>query len=196
MAENKEAPWLVRGSRVREVQMGAPFWTSVDLIDIQWNANCDLRPSLERFGIRVNLWQIAQARHLAKALSQRTAPYLLICSHGGNGRLHVPELPHIPQPFGPRVGPDDIRGVAHLDGVTVITGACEAGDDDLAQAFLDCGAHAYVASTGAPSVYAGLFVPLFIFYELTEERTLDEAMKRLNAIDDKMAQWRLFRPGH
>jgi hypothetical protein len=45
----------------------------------------------------------------------------------------------------------------------------------------------------APFGYASAFVPTFLFYELTEMRTLEQAMERLCGHDDELAMWRLFR---
>ena len=58
---------------------------------------------------------------------------------------------------------------------------------------LDAGAAAYVAPVGAPFGYASFFAPVFLFYELTEGRSLDEAVERLRAHDRELGMWRLFR---
>jgi hypothetical protein len=44
-----------------------------------------------------------------------------------------------------------------------------------------------------PFGYASFFAPLFLFYELTEGRTLAEAVARLQAHDRELAMWRLYR---
>jgi hypothetical protein len=51
---------------------------------------------------------------------------------------------------------------------------------------------AYVAPRGAPFGYASLFAPLLLFYELTERRTLRQAVGRLQAHDAELAMWRLY----
>lgn len=40
--------------------------------------------------------------------------------------------------------------------------------------------------------YASLFVPIFLFYELTEGCSLEEAVERLHRHDQELAMWRLF----
>lgn len=74
----------------------------------------------------------------------------------------------------------------HGDGCETVT--------ELASAFFGGGATAYVASRGAPFGYASAFAPLLLFYELTEGRSLELAVKRLREHDGELAMWRLFRP--
>jgi hypothetical protein len=97
------------------------------------------------------------------------------------------------QPYHRRLRPDDIRQLARLQGSVVIATGCDTGAPGLADAFLDAGADAYVAPAGAPFGYASFFAPLFLFYELTEGRTLAEAVARLQAHDRELAMWCLFR---
>ncbi|MFJ2771401.1 hypothetical protein [Streptomyces sp. NPDC087300] len=73
---------------------------------------------------------------------------------------------------------------------SVLTG-CDTGDTALLDAFLDAGASACVAPRGGPFGYASLFAPLFLFYELTERRTLPQAVARLRAHDPELAMWHL-----
>ena len=96
------------------------------------------------------------------------------------------------QPFHGSLGPDEVRSITALDGPVVITTGCGTGTDALAQAFLDSGASAYVAPVGAPFGYASVFAPLFLFYELTEGRTLEQAVDRLTGHDAELAMWRLW----
>ncbi len=69
--------------------------------------------------------------------------------------------------------------------------AATPGPPDLVEAVLDCGAGAYIAPDGAPFGYASLFAPLLLFYELTERRTLTEAVDRLAGHDGELSMWRL-----
>jgi len=74
----------------------------------------------------------------------------------------------------------------------VIATGCDTGYPALAQAVLDCGASAYVGACGAPFGYASLFAPIYLFYELTEQRTLSEAIDRLRRHDNELEMWRLY----
>lgn len=187
----------LRPSRIRAVQAGAPFWTQVDLVDID-GTECDaLRSGLEQFGIRTRRTPVGQARHLVAALTEPTdAEFVILLCHGEDGsiRLHTlaPEFDRH-QPFHDRVTPDDLRSFARFDGRTVIATGCDTGHPELAQAILDCGASAYVAPTGGPFGYAAYFATISLFYDLTQERTLDEAVARLNQHDSELSMWRLYR---
>ena len=90
------------------------------------------------------------------------------------------------------LGPREVRSVVRLAGSVVICTGCGPGDPELADAFLYRGAAAYLAPAGGPFGYASAFAPLFAFYELTERRSLEQAVERLRAHDGELAMWRLF----
>ncbi|WP_113902385.1 MULTISPECIES: hypothetical protein [Brevibacterium] len=188
----------LRPSRIREVQAGALSWTQVDIIDIKSGDGDAVRTGLERFGIRTRLTRVGQARHLVAALSEDSAAeFLLLLCHGDGGSIVLPELAaeiECHQPFHGAVTPDEISGFARCDGRLVIATGCETGHPALAQAFLDSGATAYIAPTGAPFGYASYFAPLSLFYDLTERRGIDEAVARLHDHDEELRMWRLYRP--
>lgn len=73
----------------------------------------------------------------------------------------------------------------------MIATGCDAGHPALVEAVLNCGASAYVAPNGGPFGYASFFAQVFLFYELTEQRTLAEAVQRLRGHDRKFAMWKL-----
>ncbi|MEV5597346.1 hypothetical protein [Streptomyces sp. NPDC052496] len=194
-----EESWLasLRPSRVREVQAGRLGWTAVDLLDVEDGHGRPLRDALESFGVRVNYLPIGQPRHFVAALdgSRTVAPYVILACHGDEGRILMEGLaPEIAayQPFNDSAGPDDVRVHVRLPGSVVIVNGCDTGDPALADAFLDAGASAYIAPRGAPFGYASVFAPLFLFYELTEERTLTEAVTRLRAHDDELGMWEMW----
>lgn len=106
----------------------------------------------------------------------------------------LPELaPEIEryQPYHQRLTPADLRSFARFDGAAVIATGCDTGHPDLVEAVLACGASAYVAPRHAPFGYASFFAPVFLFYELTERRSLREAVDRLNGHDHEMSAWKL-----
>ena len=143
-----EASWLntLRPSRIREVQAGAPSWTSLDLVDVDSGHGPALRSALETFGVGVTRVAVGQARHLVHALAgPRRAPSTILACHGEDGSLRLPELAaevERYQPFHRRVRPDDLR---FFDGTVVIATGCDTGHPDLVRAVLDCGANAYLA---------------------------------------------------
>lgn len=192
-----EAQWLatLRPSRIRDVQAGATSWTAIDLIDIESGDGIALREALETFGVRVNRVPVGQGRHLLQALSRESpAPFVVLACHGEDGSIVLPELaPELDryQPFSRRVTPEDLRSFARFEGASVIATGCDTGHPALVQAVLDCGASAYLAPDGAPFGYASFFAPVFLFYELTEQRTLAEAVQRLQRHDRELGMWRL-----
>ena len=195
---HSETHWLasLRPSRLREVQGGALAWTRVRLIDAN-GLGAPLRPLLEQLGIQVELCRVGQARHLVAALSAPDVPYVVLECDGDEGSILLQELAEEVQryqPFGPRVGPDDVRRVADLRGSTVIAAGADLGTEAMADAFLDAGAEAYVAPTGSPFGYANVIAVALLFYDLTEGRSLDAAVDSLRAHDDELAMWQLSRP--
>lgn len=193
-----EAGWLasLRPSRIREVQAGALAWTRVRLIDCDGQAEA-MRPLLECLGIQVELCRVGQARHLAEALAAPPVPFVVLGCHGDEGTIVLDALADEVQryqPFGPRVTPADVRQVARLAGTTVVATGCEMAGEAMSDAFLDAGAAAYIAPTGAPFGYASVFAPALIFYEVTQGRSIDAAVQRQRAHGDELAMWRLVRP--
>lgn len=186
-----------RPSRIRDVQAGVPHWGVVELIDVESGDVGALRPALEAFGLRVDRIPVGQARHLVHALSTGTrAPFVVLACHGEDGAIVLPELAdeiERDQPFHGRVAPADLGTFARFDGAIVISTGCGTGREDLANAVLAAGASAYVAPTGAPFGYASVVAPVLLFYELTEQRSLEHAVERLRAHDAELAMWTLYR---
>ncbi|MFF3767451.1 hypothetical protein ACFYYR_25670 [Streptomyces sp. NPDC001922] len=196
--DDEEARWLAEqtASRSREIQAGHLAWTEIDLIDIGDDTARPLRDGLEVFGVRVNYLPVGQPRHLVAALggNRPVAPYVIIAGHGGDGRILMDEVPDAlagAQPFNGSIGPGVVRGHLRLPGSVVLATGCGTGRPDLADAFLDIGARAFIAPSGYPEGYAGVFAPLFLFYELTERRSLTDAVCRLSRHDDALAMWQL-----
>ncbi len=102
----------------------------------------------------------------------------------------APELePH--QPLSSRVTPEQLRSFARFDGATVVATGCDTGHPALVRAVLDCGAVACVAPDGAPFGYASFSAPVFLFHELTEQRSLAEAVQRLRQHDRELGTGQL-----
>lgn len=122
---------------------------------------------------------------------------MVLCCHGIDGAILLPGLGGeiaAAQPFD-RLGPEEVREHFRLAGSTVLSLGCDTGDKELAQAFLDSGAAAYIAPVDAPYGHAGLFAALYLFYELTQGRPLDAGVAKLRAHDGELAMWEFFRGG-
>jgi len=157
-----------------------------------------LRSVLENFGIKVNRFPVGRAQHVVNVLSgeESTAPYVILAMHGDLNQLLLPSLAEeiaATERFNNALTPEDLHTFVDLPGRIVISLGCETGTPELARAFLDHGCTCYIGPEGAPFGYASLFVPTFLFYELTEGRSLDEAVERLRAHDQELSMWRLFK---
>ena len=181
---------------IHTVAEGASSWTSVDLLDVDmWGVT--IRSSLEGFGIKVNRFPVGRGQHIVNVLSgkEATAPYVLLSLHGEHDKLLLPSLAEevaATERFNDALTPEDLHTFVNLPGRVVISLGCETGTLNLARAFLDHGCTAYIGPEGQPYGHASLFVPIFLFYELTEGRSLDEAVERLRRHDQELAMWRLF----
>ncbi|WP_280387127.1 hypothetical protein [Nocardia wallacei] len=156
-----------------------------------------LRDVLEDFGIQVNYMSIGQARHLLAAFGgdRAVAPYVIVCCHGGDDVILMPELGGevaAKQPFNSRLGPDEVRKYLRFPGSTVLCTGCDTGNPGLARAFLDAGARRYIAPSDAPYGHASVFAILLLFYELTAGRTVEQAFERLQSYDDELSMWRMY----
>ncbi|MCM6773202.1 hypothetical protein NDR87_06935 [Nocardia sp. CDC159] len=184
-------------SRIEDVVGGQLAWTEVDLLNIEDGSALSVRGVLEEFGVRVNYFPIGQPRHVLAALggARPVAPYVIICCHGEDGRILLPELADsiaAEQPFTDRMGPKRVRRHLRVPGSAVISTGCDTGKPALAQAFLDSGAAAYFAPTGAPGGHTALLAVLLLFYELTAGRPLRDAAHRVRGYNDELAMWKLW----
>jgi hypothetical protein len=90
---------------------------------------------------------------------------------------------------------DDLHRFVRLSpGAVVISTGCDTGTRELAGAYFDGGAGAYIAPARAPFGYASAFAPLLLFYEVTEGRSLQQAVRRLQGHDPELSMWQLFLP--
>jgi hypothetical protein len=203
MTHVAEAEFLAqqRPSRIRAVQAGQLAWTAVDLVAIDdGDQPGALRSVIEQHGIQTRTFFIGQARHLVLVLSGEEgvlAPYVVLSCHGDDG-IVLPQLAdeiESWQPVHGRMRPQDVREHVRLQGQTVICTGCDTGNEEMADAFLDAGAGAYLAPTGAPFGYASVMAPALLFYVLTQGGSLDEAVATVNAVDAELAMWKLFRRG-
>jgi len=196
-ASSEAAYWqTLRPSLILSVAKGASYWTSVDLLDGDvWGA--PIRTALEGFGIKVNRFPVGRGQHVLNVLSgeEATAPYVLLAMHGDQDQLLLPPLAEeiaATERFLDALTPQDLHSFVDLPGRVVISLGCETGTPNFAHAFLDHGCTAYLGPQGAPFGYASLFVPIFLFYELREGRSLEEAVERLHRHDQELAMWCLF----
>ena len=181
-------------SRGDAIAAGAMEWARVRLIVIDDEAE-PLRLALEQFDLRVDLYQIGQARHLVTALSDLAgADYVVINCHGDHDGIVLPELAaavEAQQPFHHRLTAEDLTRYAYFDGALVISTGCTTGTDALGRAVLAAGASGYLAPTDYPDGSAAFFAVTFLFYELAQGRDIHRALAALHGLDDDLTMWRL-----
>lgn len=190
----------VRPSMVRTVQQGASYWTSVDLVEMGDVSFAQaLRGALEAMNIRVNLFTIGTPQHLVNVLggAEATAPYLVLSGMYAedDGTIPLPDLAEeiaALQPFNGSLTIDQLRTFLDVPGRTVISLWGDMGRDDIASAFHDAGCNTYVGPTGCPFRHSALLFLTGIFYELTQQRPLDQAIAKLARIDSELGMYRLY----
>lgn len=183
---------------IRKIQDGELHWTTVDVVDIAVGTEAvALRAALDQFQIQVRRFPVGQARHLVKVLSgdEAAARYLILCCHGDEGGIVLPELGEMFEAMQPVHGiltAEALEGRVHLPGRVVIATGCQTGNPLLAHAFLDGGCAAYIGPTGGPYGDTIVVAIVLLFHELMRGRTLAESMARVSSYDDELAMWQLW----
>lgn len=190
----------LRPSRIRELARGRSCWTTVDILAGDEAEAGAIRSGLELMGVQVRVFPMGLAQHAINVLSgaEGAAEYLLLACHGEEGAIVLPELaPEVAatQQWHTRLPPDALRTIIRLPGRVVVGLGCDMGHADTASAFLAGGCRAYVGPQGGPFRYASALFPMLLFYELTERRSLHEAIDRIRRWDAEMAMWQLFEAG-
>lgn len=191
----------LRPSRIQDVCDGKLFWTEVDILNIGDEVTA-LRAGLETFGLKVNLINCGQGRHIVQALgkSDSKAEFIIINAHGDDdGSIVLPELGESVakiQPFNNRMTPEDLAKFVDVQGKIIICTACGGGHEKLARVFLELGqAKAYIGDSLAPFGYASYLFPILIFYFLTQYPTISikQAFERAQQTDpDEFKSWVIF----
>jgi hypothetical protein len=150
------------------------FWAEVDILNIDDDATT-LRSNLEKFGVKVNLYNTSVANGIVQVLGKNDskAEYLIINAHGAeeDGVIRMPRLaPEMAaeQPFADKLTAEDLAKFVDVKDKVIITTACGGGHSKLADAFMKTGkAKAYIGDTLAPFGYVSDLFPTLIFYFMT-----------------------------
>ena len=167
--------------------------------------DCDMevqaiRAALEYFGARVFTYWIGRPNDLIDVLSGNdlypNTNTIILCFHGEEGRLIMPELEESVyeqgEPKG-HFGPEKIRRFARLAGKTVIGTGCSAGNSETAQAFLDSGCEIYIGPNDYPDGNDALMFVLRLFYDLIQNnRSVKEAFQNAKSLDAEMDMFQLY----
>lgn len=160
-----------------------------------------VRAALEAFRLRVHVYQCVQKQNLLDVLSGAIPPadYVVLCVGGFHPpepeSLHFRQMVHqvdgVWQETDLWLTPDAVRETVNLPGRTIVVcGGCNAGTEGLAEAFLNAGCTAYLASAEAIDADAAVLFTIGLFYHLMQEErdpsaacSLQEAVSRAAAMD-------------
>ncbi|MEI4789232.1 delta-aminolevulinic acid dehydratase [Bacillus sp. FJAT-53060] len=159
-----------------------------------------LRAALENFGAKVDMHWIGRPNDLIDVLSGRNrgeTDYFLLCFHGEEGKLVMPELGEDVyedvEPRGAAFGADEIKRYASLKGAHVISTGCTLGEKKLADAFLETGALSYIAPDDYIDGNAAFIFVLTMLYELMNNtKTVRAAFDQASSIDEETKLFQLY----
>ncbi|MFP4977546.1 delta-aminolevulinic acid dehydratase [Paenibacillus sp. CN-4] len=160
-----------------------------------------LRAALEYFGARTVTYYIGRPNDLTAVLSGEAlygkTDLFILCVHGEDGRLLLPELAEdVYEPGEPKgaFGADEVRRYARLDGAAVIANGCTLGDPRLAAAFMEAGCGAYIGPADYPDGSSALLFLIQLLYEVIGQgRELEEALGIAAARDSSLSMYRFYR---
>lgn len=163
-----------------------------------------LRASLEYFGARVFPYWIGRPNDFISVLSGEDiypdTDMIVLCFHGDEGKLLMPELGEdVYEPGEPAgdFGSDEILRFAKLEGKVVIGNGCTLGDPVLAQAFLDRGCRLYIGPNDYPDGNAALLFILRLFYEIIQNgKSTEEAYQAALCMGNEFSMYHLYENSH
>jgi hypothetical protein len=172
---------------------------SVDLMDVgDTEQALACRAVLECFFLRVNLYQIGEARDLVRILGgkQALSDEIVLFAHCIKRGLALPQVaPALEkrQPYHKAIGPSDFREFLCLENKLVIHTGCSLGKPSYAQAFLDAGCRAYIGSTEDPRGDSAFFYVIHFFYARhCRRKSLPEAHRLAARHDSQTRMFRLY----
>jgi hypothetical protein len=180
---------------------GRPARVAIVVIDCDAEA-LTLRQAIECFSlgdVAVDLLGVGRGSTLIGYLRGRDsrAPHLVLCCHGDEEGIILPELhPSVAaeERYVGHFGADAVRKEARLKGRVVLSTGCSTAG--LAEAFLDAGASAYIAPTGDPYGAAPLaFLMAFYYRLLVVGEDLEAAVRAARRIGGDARMFRLFSRG-
>ena len=151
-----------------------------------------IRNTLEYFGCRVIYIPVGRPLDWIAVLN-RKALYkdvqdLIICAHGVDGHLIMPELSEelykVKEPRG-AFTPGMIQEYAHLEGLGIINTACTLGRKKMAEAFLSSGCKYYIGVRKEVEGNAALVFVQNFYYHLCNDLSLNEAFEKASRVDSE-----------
>lgn len=160
-----------------------------------------LRANLEYFGAKVITYWTGRPLDLIDVLSGKgiydDMEYIVFCFHGDEGKFVMTELGEDVYEEGePRgdFGVAEVKQYAKLSGKYIVNGGCTLGKKELAEAFIEKGAKAYIGSVDDVDGNASLLFMTRFFYErINNEASIEEAFQIAKAMDEETGTFELYK---
>ena len=147
-----------------------------------------LREALENFGYRVDMHWVGSRKEFLEILSGNIATNntVILSVHGIEEGIYMPDEK--------AVSADDIAKIANLKDKTVINFGCITGKDNFVKSFIKNGkASVYIAPEDYPEGSAALLFGIVMFYELSRNKTIEEAVEKASSLDNETKIFKLFK---
>lgn len=157
-----------------------------------------IRAAVEWWGMVTRTYFIGKSEDLVELFNgkETRAPHLLLMCHGTEKGIVLPELgTEIAknQPYNYCLTPANLAEFLSLQGQTVISTGCKTGTKAFADAFLNAGAHSFIAPSDFPEGDASLFFLLnFYYFSFSKSLSVKEAHDRSRRADKNTGMFTLF----
>ncbi len=156
-----------------------------------------VRAAAEHFGASVTVTWVGNSGQVVNVLSSRPLHQVIVLSfHGDERGLLLPALAEECRglyPFADVIRPADFAAFLALSGSVVVNLACMGGTPEMAEAFLACGAGAYIGASEYPDAAASTMYAVDFLYAYLLQHTgdVDSAHRSASGHDDDRRQFRL-----
>ena len=157
-----------------------------------------VRVAAEHYGASVSVTWVGNSSQVVNYLSSKPSHDLIILSfHGDDRGMLMPSLAEecrYTYPYFDVIGPDNFAQFLALENSIILNHGCMGGTDEMAAAFLSCGASAYVGATDYPDSAASTkFVLDFLYGYLIESgRDVEKSYQAAHTGDDDRRMFRLY----
>ena len=178
----------------------------IDIINLQSAGNEaeTIRQCIEYFGFQVRLYPVGRPQDLIDYLKGTSrqigfTDYIILSAHGDDLGFILPALSlELYKEAEPRSTflPDHILEYGNLHKECVISTACIAGIDTMAEAFLEANASSYISPNKEIEGNASLiFIQQFFYLLSTSKYSIQEIFERAQDLDDETGAFQIWRQG-
>ncbi len=157
-----------------------------------------IRTAAEHFGASVTVTWVGNSAQVVDCLSIRPSADVIVLSAHGDERGML--LPHIDEkfsslyPYSDAIRPADFAQFLALEGSIVLNNGCMGGTDEMAAAFLSCGATASVGATDYPDAAASTkYVLNFLYgYLIQYPQDVEKSHQAASEHEDDRRMFKLY----